>query len=273
MRNTFALLAVSSCLALTGCMSSLRIKPATDLKKPQGLLFYTKVGACKQQTIWLEYRYELSGEKFGPVVINQQTYDAMLRDPDVMASAGALTGFLKGRTGPVASFVSDETPSAVEQAKGSGNLTLAANTGEFTTVVDYTNPMWLNSGRPLNGTTQVDGKFGPDGTLTEASAQVDNETLSTILTAVASVAGTPFAKTLVGPDPKAFQLTVKVSARAHTHTRLTLIKNAGELAPVVASCGPSTPPITDGSWVITDALQPPADAKKADDKPAADKKP
>ncbi len=273
MRNTYAVLALSSCLALTGCMSSLRIKPATDLRKPQGLLFYTKVGACKQQTIWLEYRYELSGEKFGPVVVNQQTYDAMLSNPDNITSASALTGFLKGRGGPVAPFVSDETAATVEQAKGAGNLTVAANTGEFTTVVDYTNPMWLNSGRPLNGTTQVDGKFGPDGTLTEASAQVDNETLSTILTAVASIAGTPFAKFYSTAVPAPFQLTVKVSARAHTHTRLTLIKNAGELAPVVASCGPSTPPIADGSWVITDALQPPADAKKPEDKPAADKKP
>ncbi len=272
MRNRLAVAGLIPCLALTGCMSSLRIKPATDLKKPQGLLFYTKVGACKQQTIWLEYRYELSGEKFGPVVVNQQTYDAMLKDPDVMVSAGALTGFLKGRTGPVAPFVSDETSASVEKAKADHNLTLAANTGEFTTVVDYTNPMWLNSGRPVNGTTQVDGKFGPDGTLTEASAQVDNETLSTILTAVASVAGTPFAKFSSTAVPATFQLTVKVSARAHTHTRLTLIKNAGELAPVVASCGPSTPPIADGSWIITDAL-PPADVKKPEDKPAADKKP
>jgi hypothetical protein len=197
MRNSSAVLVLSYCLALTGCMSSLRIKAATDLKKPQGLLFYTKVGACKQQTIWLEYRYELSGEKFGPVVVNQQTYDAMLKNPDVMASAGALTGFLKERTGPVAPFVSDETPSAVEQAKAAGNLTIAANTGDFTTVVDYTNPMWLNSGRPLAGTTQVSGKFGPDGTLTEASAQVDNQTLSTILTAVTSVVGAAVPKLLV----------------------------------------------------------------------------
>jgi hypothetical protein len=67
---------------------------------------------------------------------------------------------------------------------------------------------------------------------------------------------------------------MKVSARAHTHTRLTLVKNSGELAPVVASCGPSTPPITDGSWVITDALQPAGDAaKKTEDKSATEKKP
>lgn len=273
MRTLITVPALLFCLSLAGCVSSLRIKPAPDLKKPQGLLFYTKVGACKQQTVWLEYRYELSGEKFGPVIVNQQTYTTLMKEPAVTSSAERLASYFAGNSIPAVSpFVSDLDANAFATPDRGGNLTLAANTGEFTSVVDYTNPMWLNSGRPLAGSTQVSGKFSPDGTLTEVSAQIDNATLSTILTAVTSIVGIAAPKIASAAEPKPFQLTVKVSARAHTHVHLTPVKGA-DLSAALANCGPSSTPITDGSWVITDTLQPASDpGKKADDKAADGKK-
>lgn len=281
MRNRLAVLALSSCLALTGCTSSLRIRSAPlNLKNPKGLPFYAKVGACKQQTVWLEARYEISAPDAGVVVINQETYDRIRTDlPHVSSVSDFSQMILKDKVEPIAPFISDTHDAAFDKQIEAHNLVLGANTGELTAIVDYANPMWLNSGRPLTGTTQVSGKFGPDGTLTEASAQVNDQTLSTTLTAVASIAGSAMKGAVA--DPKPFQITIKTTVRAHTHTRLALMNAGPDTSPTLptalTNCSASATPIRDGSWIITDAAAPakPADDTKKPDAatPADPKKP
>lgn len=271
MRNLLAVLAFSSFLFVSGCVSSLRIKSAPlDLKNPKGLPFYAKVGACKQQSVWLEYRYEVSAEKFGPVVVNQKTYDDILNQlSDVKSVQDLQKLFYDRKIPPVAAFISDDDKIAFQAAKVAHNLVLGANTGELAAVVDYSNPMWLNSGRPLEGTSQVTGKFGPDGTLTEVSAQVDNKSVSTIISTITSIASLPALAFDGGPKP--FQITIKPSVRAHTHTLYSSIDFS---ANTPTRCAAALVPLDGGSWVITDAGTPPLDEpKKKDEKPIDGKKP
>ena len=133
MRKTLAVLSLSSCLPLTGCMSSLRIKTAPqDLSKPKGLPFYAKVGACKQQTVWLEYRYEISADGFGPVVVNQKTYNQVLSEFADMHDAGDLEG-LFGGIPSIAEFVSDKDKATMDLAIASDaqNLVLGGKLHSF----------------------------------------------------------------------------------------------------------------------------------------------
>jgi len=68
-------------------------------------------------------------------------------------------------------------------------LVRVANTAAIVPVVDYTHVYYLNSRSPWTGTSQVSAKVADDGTLSEGSGQVDDETWSTILSTVSSLVG------------------------------------------------------------------------------------
>jgi len=58
---------------------------------------------------------------------------------------------------------------------------LVANYGSPTAFVDYSNPYTINARTPLAGSVNADTKLAADGTLSESSAQIQNQTLQTIL--------------------------------------------------------------------------------------------
>jgi hypothetical protein len=63
----------------------------------------------------------------------------------------------------------------------SNNVILVSNTIAPETYVDYTTTYYLNSSKPLAGSSQASFKLAEDGTLTEGAAQGESKTLQTFL--------------------------------------------------------------------------------------------
>jgi hypothetical protein len=61
---------------------------------------------------------------------------------------------------------------------------LLENTSSLTSVVDHSTRYSINQSRPFSGSSNGDFKLGADGTLNEASGQVQDNTFSTILSAL-----------------------------------------------------------------------------------------
>jgi hypothetical protein len=82
----------------------------------------------------------------------------------------------------------DPNKISIESATKYGILVLTANTATQGVGVDYSRVYYLNTKSPLIGTASVDAKIGTDGTLTEGSVSVDDETGNYVLTALGTVA-------------------------------------------------------------------------------------
>jgi hypothetical protein len=70
-----------------------------------------------------------------------------------------------------------------------GNLLRIANTAGVVNEVDYRHVYYINTHTPWIGNATVNPKINADGTLSEVNAQVNDQTWSTILSTVASLAG------------------------------------------------------------------------------------
>ncbi len=166
-----------------------------------------------------------------------------------------------------------------------GDVLLASNSAQIVPYVDYETVYYYNTARPLTGSSQVDVKLAADGTLTEGSSSITDQTLSTI-TGVLSTAITSFAPAAVSsrgpssalPQPcqdfkgttLRYNISHSVAVYRHTHTFKTA--DANEIA-CVARPAKSAAACADGcSLEITDVPQP--DAPKPDaPKPPASKPP
>jgi hypothetical protein len=125
----------------------------------------------------------------------------------------------------------DYLPLAVNEDNlvGSNDVLEVSNTSTSEAVVDYSRVYYYNALRPWVGTSQIDVKFASDGTLNEASAQVQDQTLSTILSALPI--STLLTKAATGtlaaaerpPDASQetfqYDLTVAEDGYNHTHDR------------------------------------------------------
>jgi hypothetical protein len=103
----------------------------------------------------------------------------------------------------------------IPEAETKGDLVRMVNTANVTAEVDYEHVYYLNTLSPWNGTSSVDTHLNADGTLGEGSASVDNETWSTILNAIGSLAGdaTTFgsAKVAAAATVKAAQVAAQAA--------------------------------------------------------------
>jgi hypothetical protein len=230
-----------------------------------GVPFYVKVAKCKQETSWLQPFYTLTLKKtsifkfvdekaakaknpaakppesvvrftvtkvlslsqFGSTDV--RNLKAMLSKPGPAdpAQAKAIEDAWKK-----ISDLADYLPLAITEDTlvSSSDATLATNTAVAEAVVDYSRVYYYNAPRPWVGTSQLDAKLASDGTLTEASAQVQGQTLSTILSALpisalitkAAGAGAVAAEV---PPPEAieetfqYELTIVEDGYTHTHDR------------------------------------------------------
>ena len=81
---------------------------------------------------------------------------------------------------------------------------LVSNSSDPKTFVNYNETYYLNAKNPLSGSAKVDYKLAGDGTLTEASAEITNDTFKTIVSAlpisdlIKSAAGVGLASKSVG---------------------------------------------------------------------------
>jgi hypothetical protein len=233
-----------------------------------GIPFYTKTAMCKQETVWTEPVYTLAlkrtttfkfvdeakakaaGSKlpapvvrttrkvlslsqFHPTNQDLQTLLSLLNksatsaDPDVdIPQIDAAWDALNAHPDYVPLSISED------QIAQSPNAILIAKTSAPEAVVDYATAYYFNAPRPWVGSSQIDEKLAADGTLTEGSAQVQSQTLSTILTAVTSIFTSVLSKVpsfgIVAQPPDAttttdqYELTVQKDLYQHLHSRYVI---------------------------------------------------
>lgn len=187
-----------------------------------GIPFYGHRGVCTQETVWLEPQTTITltvtpeGGKSTTqtMTLNNRAFhdptpdlDPDLSAPNLVAHLKALQGDHDPITGPDSPYCPavaaanwqkvsarypvtpiPETPAGIKDATDALNLVVITNTADIGSAVDYTRVYYLNAKTPVNGTSSVDAKLNADGTLGEGSVSRDDETLSTVLTALSTVA-------------------------------------------------------------------------------------
>lgn len=177
---------VVTCLCFCGCGSSLRIAKF-DPNKPQGLPFFVKEGVCVHQTIYATRYWRLTLKVTGESGVGTEEvlnisapdhsghdFNALLHElekasPDSDSVTNAWTSLKRNQFDP--------------WSQTEGQVVLDNSTA-LTSVVDYSARYSINVKRPLAGSASADFKLGPDGTLNEASGQIQDNTLSTIVSAL-----------------------------------------------------------------------------------------
>jgi hypothetical protein len=254
------------CLALVGCFSGVRVSRSNSLgDPPKGIPFYAKTGACKQETDWLEPLYILTYESksgttsTGPVdkVLSRrefsqrsvQDFIATPSDPHAWKTT------IFELPGPDA--INESNAADIAKQEAAGNWVRASNIGALEAVVDYANVFYLNSARPLAGTTQVDAKLGTDGTLTEGSVRVQDQTIAAMSSLVtsASTAATTVAKGFAPPPtstPADNKLTVKTKVYEHAHSQYLDLKTPA----TPSTCTASSSGVLGGWFTVSEVTEP-----------------
>ena len=243
-----------------------------------GIPFYVKTAKCKQETTWIEPVYTLALKKtttykfvdedavkkagtklpppevrvaakvlslseFQPTNSPLQQVLTLLAKPD---TSGADHTQIESAWAAL-SAVPDYMPLAVSEdslISTGTNVIMISNIASPETMVDYDHVYYYNAPRPWIGTSQVDAKLAADGTLTEGSAQVQSQTLSTMLTTATSLFSTVFSKVpQFGFAPTnitttvQYDLAVQKESYQHTHSRYDKFANP---------CLPASPAVTTG---------------------------
>jgi hypothetical protein len=196
-------------------------KDAANKQLP-GIPFYGHRGVCTQETVWLEPQTTITltvtpeGGKSTTqtMTLNNRAFhdpttnlDPDLSAPNLVAHLKALQGEHDSITGPDSPYcpavaaanwqkVAEqypvrpivETPDGIKITTDALNLIVITNTADVGSAVDYTRVYYLNAKTPVNGTSSVDAKLNADGTLGEGSVSRDDETLSTVLTTLSTIA-------------------------------------------------------------------------------------
>lgn len=188
LRHTCALLSVS--LLASGC-SLYRIR-GTDQKPLTGIPFYAHVGVCRQETSYVEPVYRVAVQAIAG------NREIGLFEATITGTAVASTEFRTLREEIVGNEADPArigeafdalTRSAAHrydpQAPPTG-MFMAGNSLSAESLVDYGRPLFMNVSRPWIGSAAASARLAPDGTLAEASAQVKDETVDTLLSIVPS---------------------------------------------------------------------------------------
>jgi hypothetical protein len=254
---------VVCCLPLGGCFSSVRVSRSDSLSQPpKGIPFYAKTGVCKQETVWLEPQYTLTYDSGSGLaadkILNRQQFlkanvQSFLENP---GSPAQWKSEVVAERGPA--LVDETADMEIRTQESAGNWWKVSNTGTVETVVDYRNVFYLNSARPLAGTTQVDAKLAADGTLTEGSVQVNDQTLATVAAAISSLVSSAasVAKLTAGDGHTPAKVTVKTRVLRHTHSQYA-VKTDPQTKLVTADgpgiCMAVTQGVYGGSFSVTEA--------------------
>ena len=271
-----------------------------------GVPFYVKHGMCKRETVWAEPRYTLqvnvlAGDKTAAsrsIVISRSylientgskgansNLEKLLKDLNALAAArqeadlGGLcpkdvaatweTVAREARDSERKVYCEEANDSGCEHiadGESSGDLIRLVNTANVVTEVDYEHVYYMNTRTPWIGNASADTKLNSDGTLSEGNIVANDQTWSTILGTIGSVAGDVAsfgAAAVTGVAPVASAATTPaVTAIA------PLSVGAEEIVRPVETCKPEP------GWPMPGvaSVKAPAD-HDSDATPKADKKP
>ena len=206
--------------------------------KVPGVPFFPKRARCRQEIVWLEPIYTLNLAALVP------DKDGTLQSRPRGSVTLSLSAF---QSDDVKQFVKTlnhrPTNEAIVQAGwdkivanadpqvlsrsfanlGEDDRILLARSAAPAVYVDYADQYYINAKSPLSGSANVDVKVAEDGSLTEASGQLENKTLDTILGAL------PISSVITGElglaagksieeagNIEAYQLTIGISGYRHT---------------------------------------------------------
>jgi hypothetical protein len=177
--------------SLTGCGLYV-VKKSAPAGNHHGIPFYVKTAGCQRQIVRLKPYYLLTltttrtGEKTGhsestTVCREHYTADDLLRLFDDVRSGNGPD--IEPRWKAVIAL-SSTCDLHGESIVGSKNSFLASDSIAAYTFVDYQTPYTLNVRKPIIGSASATTKLSPDGTLSEGTAQMEDKTLSTLISAV-----------------------------------------------------------------------------------------
>jgi hypothetical protein len=152
-------------------------------------------------------------------------------------------------------------PPCITLAEGEkkGDLLRLVNTANVVTEVDYEHVYYFNAQTPWIGSATADPKLNADGTLSEGSATVNDQTWSTILGTIGALAGdaTSFANASAAANA-----TIKVARinRGNSDKGVTFTLHDSEIVPHSPACeGKSAP-----GWPLPNQFVTPASPALAD---------
>jgi hypothetical protein len=237
------------------------MKNETDV---QGIPFYTKTAMCKQQTTWLQPFYTLTlktttktafvNEEAAnkeseatkkprpnlpePTVITKNkvlAFSDYTKDPSVLklrtclAKTGNLTQCdveqLWNEIAKLLTYVPLEVTEEDLVKPELGFAVKVANSSSPELCVDYSRVYYYNSAQPWIGSSQLSAKLAADGTLSEGSAQITSQTLSTFLPVSAVLSAITKSSVKAAEEAYAmerkvqYELTIKEDAYKHTHSK------------------------------------------------------
>jgi len=275
--NALRAATILTCFLAGGCSSAVHVyraapsnSPPAALEEVKGIPFYIKKGMCKQETVWVEPQYTVSNTTLDGApskVLDRESFLKVATPSN--AQKGDYWALVESMRSPLrvreegANDSIDGAPIDISWQMAHGNWSLVSNTAAVESVVDYSQVYYLNSAKPLAGTSQVSYKLAADGTLTEGSAQVQDQTLATVAAAVSSLATdaisfTPLrAAHATGTTPEKEKYPVKTRIFKHTHTIDAPLSSTG-------SCSVATSGVLNGSFTVTEADDAPGGKPKPD---------
>jgi hypothetical protein len=288
--------AVSALLlsACTGCGTALRIsqRPVASTAQPisvPGVPFYTKRARCRQEVVWFEPIYTLTLAELvpdkdgtpqpqarGAAILSRKSFDSQpVTDFMTLLNDGSANEQrIQTEWKKVAALNDTHVLSRDFASLSADDRILVGRSAAPALYVDYANEYYVNAKLPLAGTANVDAKVADDGTLSEASAQVETKTFETILGAlpisslITAGLGLPVKAAVPVQKPATFQLTIAVTGYSHTLARLVSYPAAPAFCPVAADIS-----IGEATEYKREDITAAADASSADKSGDQSKKP
>jgi len=268
-RKLFTALLCLSALSLAGCGSVYRISrvtpPATAApektrEKQDGVLFYAKVGVCRHETKYEEPVFDV-------VVTNTASKAVELSRSLGLKSYQDFQARLTGPTADAKAELNKEpayTPTGFGNPPSPDNLLLSANRTLLETATDYHHQYFYNTARPISGSATADIKLALDGSMNEASATIQSDTLKTVLSAIPTQTLLSAVRGLDAGHPA---YTVTVTQRTYTWT-ISALPVSIPIDQNLTQCSSPGPALeisaaTIGNYNVTRDLVVPTDTAKA----------
>jgi len=233
---------MSSVLGATLMLSSCAVLSIHHGGKVNGVPFFVRTADCRHELTWLEPIYTLTlqsvsskdGKETATAVgvAEFSLSDYTASQQDIASLKGAIVNG-QDSAAILAMWTAIQAhgynPLANANPKPD-NIVLVANVNKVETAVDYRDPYYFNSRRPLIGTAKVDIKLASDGTMTEGSGEIESKTLQSFLDLlpikelISTAAG--IGAKGGGPPPVValtYRLQVESRAIKHTHYRYYLM--------------------------------------------------